>query len=108
MTSTTNTIGERLTTVDDTIQAAVKAVGADGGVSPVLTAVVDDFGRKSTKALGQAAGEGSAARDAVIELEQAGDSAKYAAEADAGAAEGTREAVLAAHMAICVLKHETG
>jgi hypothetical protein len=40
----------------------------------------------------------------VIELEQAGDSAKAAAEADTGASRDAREAVLAAHLAICKLK----
>jgi hypothetical protein len=40
----------------------------------------------------------------VIELEQAGDSAKTAAEADPGLSSGARESVLAAHLAICKLK----
>jgi hypothetical protein len=39
---------------------------------------------------------------AVIELEQAGDSAK--AEADAGVSRATRDAVLEAHLVICVAK----
>ena len=37
-------------------------------------------------------------------LEQAGDSAKAAAEADTGVADATRQAVLDAHLAICVAK----
>jgi len=40
----------------------------------------------------------------VIELEQASDSAKVAAEADAGLSSDARESVLAAHLAICKLK----
>jgi hypothetical protein len=40
----------------------------------------------------------------VVELEQAGDSAKAAAEADPGLADDTRESVLAAHLAICMMK----
>ena len=44
------------------------------------------------------------AREAVVELEQAGDSAKAAAEADSGAGEATRQAVLDAHLSICMLK----
>jgi DNA-binding SARP family transcriptional activator len=50
-------------------------------------------------------GETTAAndRDAVIELEQAGDTAKAAAEADPGLGPAAREAVLAAHLAICIL-----
>ena len=47
-------------------------------------------------------------RDAVFELEQAGDSAKVAAEADGGAAEATTSSVLDAHLAICMLKAEIG
>jgi hypothetical protein len=39
-----------------------------------------------------------------MELEQAGDSAKVAAEADAGLSGDARESVLAAHLAICKLK----
>jgi hypothetical protein len=50
-------------------------------------------------------GDGSA-RDAVVELEQAGDSAKAAAEADPGLGEAARTAVLDAHLAICILKTE--
>ena len=42
--------------------------------------------------------------EAVIELEQAGDSAKAAAEADSGAADATTASVQAAHLAICMLK----
>ena len=48
-------------------------------------------------------GNGSA-RDAVIELEQAGYSAKAAVEADTGVGEATFKAVQDAHLAICILK----
>ena len=96
------TLSDSLTEVDGKIQAAVAATTADSGASPVLRAVVEDFGRKSTKAVA------GGSRDQVIELEQAGDSAKYAAEADTGASDATRESVLAAHLAICILKNETG
>jgi hypothetical protein len=43
-------------------------------------------------------------RVAVIELEQAGDSAKVAVEADPGASPATRDAILEAHLAICIAK----
>jgi hypothetical protein len=46
----------------------------------------------------------AAMREAVVELEQAGDSAKAAAEADSGLSAEAKQAVLDAHMAICVLK----
>ena len=42
----------------------------------------------------------------IVELEQAGDSAKVAAEADTGASADSRKLVDLAHHAICVLKHE--
>jgi len=74
-----------------------------GAASPVLVAVVREFQAKLAKAQKHATG-GVPGGDAVIELEQAGDSAKVAAEADAGLSSGARESVLAAHLAICKLK----
>ena len=55
------------------------AVQGDEGASPVLVAVVNEFAKKAGKAA-LSADE----RVAVIELEQAGDSAKAAVEADPG------------------------
>jgi hypothetical protein len=93
------TTADRLRETRSKIDAALEAVRADQGASPVLTAVVGEFAKKADKAAG--AGD---ERGAVIELEQAGDSAKVAAEADAGIADTTREAVLEAHLAICIAK----
>ena len=83
-------------------ELALKEAEADAGASPVLVAVVREFANKSAKAVKLASGD----RDweAVIELEQAGDSAKAAAEADTGAGESATASVLAAHLAICMLK----
>ncbi|MDP1821085.1 MAG: hypothetical protein Q8K58_14495 [Acidimicrobiales bacterium] len=89
--------------VVESINTAVGRVEADGGASPVLVAVVREFGAKLVKAENQAV-EGMPTGDSVIELEQAGDSAKAAAEADTGASSDARESVLAAHLAICRLK----
>ena len=89
--------------VIESIHTAVGRVEADAGASPVLVAVVREFGAKLAKAEAQAA-DGVPAGDSVIELEQAGDSAKAAAEADTGASRDARESVLAAHLAICKLK----
>lgn len=61
------------------------------------------FQAKLAKAERQA-DDGVPGRDSVIELEQAGDSAKAAADADAGLSSDARESVLAAHLAICKLK----
>jgi len=65
----------------------------------VLVAVVNEFAKKADKAAAS-----SDERVAVIELEQAGDSAKAAAEADPGLSAVSREAVLEAHLAICIAK----
>ncbi|HKF92759.1 MAG TPA: hypothetical protein VKC52_14925 [Acidimicrobiia bacterium] len=93
------TVAERLREIRTKIDTAAAAVRADQGASPVLTAVVGEFAAKAEKAAG--AGD---ERAAVIELEQAGDSAKVAAEADTGVTDATREAVLDAHLAICITK----
>jgi hypothetical protein len=93
------TTAERLREVRSKIDDAFEAVRADHGASPVLVAVVGEFAGKAEKAAGA-----DDERGAVIELEQAGDSAKVAAEADAGVSEATREAVLDAHLAICIAK----
>ena len=83
--------------------AHVLGVEADGGASPVLVAVVGEFEAKLAKSTKHATG-GLPDHDVVVELEQAGDSAKVAAEADAGLSSAARESVLAAHLAICKLK----
>jgi hypothetical protein len=83
------------------IDSARDAVLTDRGASPVLLAVVNEFASKAEKAAATAD-----ERVAVIELEQAGDSAKAAAEADPGVSPAARDAVLAAHLAICITKAE--
>ena len=89
--------------VVDRINDAAREVEADNGASPVLVAVVREFQAKLAKAE-RNADEGVPPHDSVMELEQAGDSAKAAAEADPGVSGGARESVLAAHLAICKLK----
>ena len=89
--------------VIEKITNAVRQVEADGGASPVLVAIVGEFQRKLAKAEKHET-DGMPDRDSVIELEQAGDSAKAAAEADTGLSSDARESVLAAHLAICKLK----
>jgi hypothetical protein len=81
---------------------ALQDTEADQGASPVLAAVVREFSNKAAKAIDLA--DGDREWEAVIELEQAGDSAKAAAEADAGAADTTTASVQDAHLAICMLK----
>jgi hypothetical protein len=93
------TTTERLRAARDKIDEALKFVRGDPGASPVLVAVVNEFANKASKAAA-AADE----REAVIELEQAGDSAKAAVEADPAVSDAAREAVLDAHLAICIVK----
>jgi len=95
----------RLGDVKSLTRQALQASEADGQASVVLVAVVREFDSKADKA-NRESGGASAERDAVIELEQAGDSAKAAAEADPGASATTKQAVLDAHLAICILKTE--
>ena len=97
-----------MTRLDDVklkTKTALRLAEDDRQASVVLVAVVREFDSKADKATRQT-GTRESERDAVIELEQAGDSAKAAAEADPGAAEQTRQAVLDAHLAICILKTE--
>lgn len=81
------------------IDRARSAVETDEEASPVLVAVVKEFAKKADKAT-----TSPDERVAIIELEQAGDSAKAAAEADPAVSSATRDAVLEAHLAICLAK----
>lgn len=92
--------------VSVSVREAADAVEADPGASPVLVAVVREFLSKANKVT-RLVGEGAPSREGVVELEQAGDSAKAAVEADSGASEATTRAVQAAHLAICMLKAKT-
>ena len=76
---------------------ALKTVEGDPTASPVLAAVVRQFVTKADKAR-ETARDAKREREAVIELEQAADSAKATAAAD------TKTAVIDAHNTICVLK----
>jgi len=88
--------------IQDKGTQALKETEADPGASPVLVAVVREFCAKAAKAVDLVGGDRE--WEAVVELEQAGDSAKAAAEADAGASDSTTAAVQDAHLAICMLK----
>jgi hypothetical protein len=92
-------MAERLERARVKIDSALEVVRNDEGASPVLLAVVNEFASKAEKAVGLVD-----QRTAVVELEQAGDSAKAAVEADRGASPTTRDAVLEAHLSICIAK----
>ncbi|MGE0298794.1 hypothetical protein [Pseudonocardia sp.] len=95
----------RLDDVKAKTEAALRATEADSGASAVTVAVVREFDSTAAKA-NQVADANGAARDAVIELEQAGDSAKAAAEADPNLDAAALQAVQDAHLTICILKTE--
>ena len=93
------TTAQRLRDARARTDRALARVRADPGASPVLIAVVNEFARKAEKAVHH-----DDELTAVLEFEQAGDNAKAAAEADNGVADATRQAVLDAHLAICIAK----
>lgn len=97
-------INDDLRAIRDKADTALRTAQHDAGASPVLTAVVREFAAKAAKATQLA--DGDRLWEGVVELEQAGDSAKAAAAADTGAADTTTAAVEAAHLAICMLKAE--
>jgi hypothetical protein len=95
--------------LDGRLTAAEAALATGGMASPVLAAVVGEFRRKFAKT--RAAVEADTApgqREAVFELEQAADSAKWAALADPAASEQIKLAVVAAHDSICWFKATGG
>jgi NADPH-dependent ferric siderophore reductase len=96
-------VQQRLAKYTELVDGAVSAAKGDGGASPALVAVVEELSRKFRKALGTM-DQGGSEREAVVEVEQAADSAKYAAEADPGVQDATKQAIVEAHDKICVLK----
>ena len=100
-------LADRLALLRRHIDRATAALASDAAASPVLRAVVGEFDKKLAKTMaGLPGAAGAAARELIIELEQAADSAKVAAQADAGASADSKKLVDLAHHAICVLKHE--
>ncbi|HVW24123.1 MAG TPA: hypothetical protein VHC69_02065 [Polyangiaceae bacterium] len=99
---------ERLTLVERHVTRAIETVRSDSAASPVLLAVVLEFQRKAQKAHAALSSgvDTRAAREAVVEVEQAADSANVAAAADPSASEATRKAIEVAHKAMCLIKVE--
>jgi hypothetical protein len=98
-------LDERFRLIERHVANAVSAVERDEDASPVLKAVVRELHRKQTKALGLPRDRVTQAlREAVIEVEQAADSAKLGADADPRASPDTKRAIEDAHLAFCMLK----
>ncbi len=98
------TVANELGQVHEKATQALQTTEADTAASPVVTAVVREFAKKATKDLELAGTKRE--WEAVVELEQAGDSAKAAVEANGGVSDATVSSVQAAHLAICMLKAE--
>lgn len=81
-----------LTSTHTAIVHAVEAVQADPASTPALSAVVQELHRISHRAL-----EMHGDQTAVDQLEQAGDNAKVAAQANEGIASATQQAIVEAH-----------
>jgi hypothetical protein len=91
--------------VERGLRASLAALDGDTGSSPVLRAVVDEFERKFQKTRVHILGpEERQARESLIELEQAADSARYAALADLGATQSTRDTIVDTHDWVCTYK----
>jgi len=87
------------------LDASLDALAADHGASPVLRAVVEEFQRKYRKTHDVISGSDERlSREALIELEQAADSARYAALADPGANPATRDLIVGTHDWVCTYK----
>jgi hypothetical protein len=100
-----NVVIEGLGQVKEVIVRALRVAETDQQASPVLLAVLREFTAKVEEATGRVTDAG-AVREAVVELEQAGHSAKVAADADPGIGRITRETIAEAHLAIRQLKAE--
>jgi hypothetical protein len=98
-------ISQQLIDLEEQIDDVVAKVKADTGASTALQAVVDELHTKARKARDETRGaDERVIRDHVIEVEQAADSAKKAAQADDNVAAETRQVILEAHDAFCALK----
>lgn len=103
-----DTISERVVEIQDKIATALEEVESDKGASPALKAVVRELNAQCEGMMDhidEAAEE--PVREHVIELEQAADSAKVAAEAEQNLKGSTRGAIIDAHEAISALKADT-
>ena len=99
----------RLSDIEEQIDGAAEQLESDPAISPALKAVFDELHRKTREARDTLKGaDEDKIRERVIEVEQAADSAKCAAEADQKISRTTRDAVIEIHDALCELKGELG
>jgi hypothetical protein len=103
-----DTILGQLHVVELHVRRAISIAEGDKSASPVLVAVLQELERVLDKARGLLSESPSeaTARECVVEIEQAADSANVAAKADPGATDHTRIAVDLAHTSIALIKKE--
>jgi hypothetical protein len=100
-------ITTRLADIEEQIDETAEQLEQDAGASSSLKAVFEELHRKTREARDTLKGaDEETIREHVIEVEQAADSAKYAAEADEKISSVTRDAVFGIHDALCELKAE--
>jgi hypothetical protein len=98
-------IAKVMSRVGGGLEASMAALDAEDTASPVLRAVVEEFQRKYAKTRAAILGaDERQARESLIELEQAADSARYAALADQGVTEATRDLIVDTHDWVCTYK----
>lgn len=101
-------ISDLLTDVEDKVETAMHAVQNDQQASPAMRAVMGEFHEKCLKMINDLEeAEEEPIREHIVELEQAADSARVAAEAEIKLSDKTRSAVLAAHDMVCAMKADT-
>ena len=94
--------------VAEGLTSSLIALNSEASASPVLLAVVEEFYRKFVKTQDAILGaDERSSREALVELEQAADSARYAALADPGVATSTRDQIVETHDWVCIYK-QTG
>lgn len=94
------TTRKRLYHTEEQIGQAVAALEADPGTSPMMLALVKELRSKSKKAICALNCVDDSLFEQVIEMEQAAESARYAADADKGLTGKTRKVMLDAYMSV--------
>ncbi len=103
-----DSVESKLAVIGRHAERAAAAVKDDQGASPVLAAVVEELAKKARKAIDAfPAADAMMRRELIVEVEQAGDSAKAAAGADPGISSDTLHLIVLAHDSFCLLKHES-
>ena len=99
----------RLADIEEQIDDVEAQLGNDSGASPALKAVFQELHRKTREARDSLKGaDEQTIREHVIEVEEAADCAKRAAQADDKVSTANRDAVVKVHDALCELKGELG